>query len=245
MGAAPPVACGAGGWDERVVVAGLDEEQSGHDHQQHDGQLDRDEDEVDLRGDLDPDADDGGEDQHDGRGDQVVALAVGPARDRDPRLAHDVREVRRPAHRHRAGAQGQLQDQVPADDPGDELAQACVGERVGRTSHRHRARELRVAERRQRTREAREDERQRHRRPGLLTRRLAREHEDPGADDHPDPEDGQLDRPELLAELVLGLLGVGDRLLDGLRAREVQLFACPRGRKRSEVTLRPQSPVNA
>ena len=35
---------------------------------------------VDLRGDLDAEADDAGEDQHDRGGDQVVALAVDRAR---------------------------------------------------------------------------------------------------------------------------------------------------------------------
>ena len=57
--------------------------------------------------------------------------------------------------------------------------------------------------------------------PAFVPGRLAGQHEDAGADDHADAEDGQLDGAELLAELVLGLLGVGDRLLDGLRAREV------------------------
>ena len=183
--------------------------------------LDDHEDEVDLRGDLDPRADDGGEDQHDRGGDQVVALAVGEARDGDARLLHHVGEVGRPAHGHRAGPQGQLQDQVPADDPGDELAQARVGERVRRARHRHGAGELRVAERGQRAGDAGEHERQRHGRPGLLPGGLAGQHEDAGADDHADPEHRQLDRAQLLAELMLGLLGVGDRLLDGLRAREV------------------------
>ena len=38
---APLAACGAGRRDERRVVGGLDEEQPGHDHEQHDGDLDR------------------------------------------------------------------------------------------------------------------------------------------------------------------------------------------------------------
>ena len=168
-----------------------------------------------------PDADDGGEDQHDRGGDQVVALAVGPAGDGDPGLLHHVGEVRRPADRDRAGAERQLEDQVPADDPGDQLAEARVGERVRRPGDRHGAGELGVAERGERAGEAGEDERERDRGPGLLAGGLAGEHEDAGADHDADPEDGQLERAELLAQLVLGLLGVGDRLLDGLGAREV------------------------
>ena len=94
--------------------------------------------------------------------------------------------------------EGQLEDQVPADDPGDELAEAGVGERVRRAGHRHRARELRVAERGQRTGDAGEHERQRDRRSGLLPGRLTGQHEDAGADDDADAEHGQLDGPSSL-----------------------------------------------
>jgi hypothetical protein len=70
---AKPRSCGlrarsgfrAGRRDERRVIARLDEEHAGHDHQQHDADLDDHKDEIDLRGDLDPEADDGREDQHD------------------------------------------------------------------------------------------------------------------------------------------------------------------------------------
>ena len=99
--------------------------------------------------------------------------------------------------RHRAGPQRQLQDQVPADDPGDELAEAGVGERVRRARHRHRAGELGVAERRQRAGDPGEHERERDGRTGLLAGGLAGEHEDAGADDHADPEHRQLSGAEL------------------------------------------------
>ena len=86
-------------------------------------------------------------------------------------------------------------------------------------------------------RRAGEDERERDGGPRLLLGDLAGEHEDAGADDDTDPEDGQLDGTELLAELVLGLLGVGDRLLDRLGPHEVQRVASRqrRARKWGEV----------
>ena len=207
--------------DERVVVAGLDEEQPGDDHEQHDADLDHHHHEVDLRGDLDADADHAGEDQHDGGRDQVVPVAVDEGRDGDPDLLHHVGEVRRPADGHRAGAERELEDQVPADDPGHDLAETRVGERVGRAGDRHGARELRVAERREGARDAGEHEGDRDGRTRLLPCRLAGEDEDPGADHHTDSEHGQLDGAELLAELVLGLLRVRDGLLDGLGAQQV------------------------
>jgi hypothetical protein len=44
----------------------------------------------------------------------------------------------------------------------------------------------------------------------------ARQHEDAGADDDADPEDGEVEGGEVLAELVVRLLGVADGVLDGL-----------------------------
>jgi hypothetical protein len=38
--------------------------------------------------------------------------------------------------------------------------------------------------------------------------------EDAGTDDHADPEDGEVERTEVLLQAVLGLLRLGDRLLD-------------------------------
>src|SRR4029453_11891252 len=61
-----------------------------------------------------------------------------------------------------------------------------------------------------------EHERQRHRRAGLGGGGDPGEHEDAGADDDPDAEHGQVPGRKVLPELVVGLLGVPDRLLDRL-----------------------------
>ena len=195
----PGSSLGAGRRDERRVVAGLDEEQAREDHEQHDAELDGDHHEVDVRGDLDPETDDARQDQHDHRGDEVVTLPVGPVRDGDADLVHHVGEVRRPADRDRAGSEGQLEDQVPADRPGHEFAEAGIGERVRRAGHRHRAGELGVAERRKCTGDPREHERQCDRRSSLGARGLTGEHEDSGPDDDADTEDRQLQCTELFA----------------------------------------------
>jgi hypothetical protein len=55
----------------------------------------------------------------------------------------------------------------------------------------------------------------------LDTGGLAGEDEDTGADDHADPEQGELDRAQPLAELVGRLLGVCYRLLDAFGSPEV------------------------
>jgi hypothetical protein len=150
-----------------------------------------------------------------------VPLAVGERRDGDARLVHHVGEVRRPSDGDRAGAESELEDEVPADDPGRQLTEGGVREGVCRPRDRDRARELGVAQSREPTGDAGEDERQGDCRPCLDPGRLAGEHEDSGADDDADTEHGQIQRTQLLAQLVGGFFGVTDRLLDRLGTPQV------------------------
>ena len=63
-----------------------------------------------------------------------------------PMLLEEEVGVLRPALRDHAGAEQQLEEQVPADDPGDQLTEGGVGERVRRPGDRDGRGELRVAE---------------------------------------------------------------------------------------------------
>ncbi len=141
-------------------------------------------------------------DEQEGRQVEVVAVAeaLGPG---DADVVEEDLEVRRPALRHDAGAEHHLEQQVPADDPGDELAQRGVGERVGRAGDRHRGRELGVAEGRQPAADRGEHERQDHAGPGDLLGGLAGQREDAGADDDTDAEDRQVQGGQTFLELVL------------------------------------------
>ena len=148
---------------------------------------------------------------------QVEARAVADRlRYLDAEVAHEHPEVRRPALRHDGRAQQQLEQQVPADDPRDDLAEAGVGERVGRPADRHRRRELGVAQRGEPAAERGEHERQHDRGPGDLLGRTPGEGEDAGADDDADAEDGQVEGGQPSLELVLRLFALVDRLLDRL-----------------------------
>src|SRR5438094_896965 len=75
-----------------------------------------------------------------------------------PEEAEERDEVVRPAVRHGARGDRVLEDQVPADDPGEELAERGVGVGVGAARHRHHRRKLAVAERGERTAESRDAE---------------------------------------------------------------------------------------
>jgi hypothetical protein len=93
-------------------------------------------------------------------------------------------------HRHAV-----LEDQVPADDPRDELAERGVGVRVRAAGDRDRRRKLGVRESREGARHPREHEREQDRR-ARLGDRLADDHEDPGADDGSEPERRQVEKPD-------------------------------------------------
>ena len=116
-----------------------------------------------------------------------------------------VCEVARPADCHDgAGAERQLENEIPTDDPRNQLTQAGVGERVRGPGHRHRARELGVTQCGERAGDARNNEGDRDGRPGLDAGGLAGEHEDAGTDHHPHPEHDQVDGSSCLRSWCVG-----------------------------------------
>ena len=137
-----------------------------------------------------------------------------------PGVVEQRREVARPADGDGGCAERELEDQVPADDPRDQLADRRVRERVGRTGDRHGRGELRVAQRGQRAGDRGHDERERHGRSGARGGGDPGEHEDAGADDHADAPGGQREHAELAPELVLRILRLGDGLLDALGSED-------------------------
>jgi hypothetical protein len=205
------------GRDERGVVRRLDEEQAQADDEEDHRHLDDHQDAGDAAGQL------GAEDRHDRqrhddeRGAEVrPGLVAGQPR----RQVEELLQVCRPAPRHHRRAQRQLQAQVPADDPGDELPEGGVGEGVCRAGDRHRGGELRVAQCGQRAHDAGQGERQHDGGPGVAGGLLPGEHEDARADDHSDPEDGQVEGGEVLAQPVAGFVGVAHRLFDRFGAKK-------------------------
>ena len=156
------------------------------------------------------------------------AEVVGPA---EADRLEEGHEVLAPALRHHGRAEHQLEDQVPADDPGDQLAQGRVGEGVRRAADRDRRGELRVAEGRQTTTDRGDHEREHHRRSGVLRSRLAGQGEDAGADDDADAEDREVQGGQVLLELETFRLGVAHGVLDGLGPQHVHrgTLAVPTG----------------
>src|SRR6476469_5170377 len=118
-------------------------------------------------------------------------------------------EVLAPRDRDRRGADGVLEDQVPADDPGDELAERRVRVGVGGAGHRDRRGQLGEGERGERAGHAREDEGQDDRGTGVADR-LADDDEDAGADDRAEAERGQVEQADDTLPRLALILRVAD-----------------------------------
>ena len=116
-------------------------------------------------------------------------------------------DIARPADGDGGGAHGVFEDQVPADDPGEDLAQRRVSIGVGAARDRHHRGELGVAQADEGAGDAADDEREHDSGAGIVRRRRAGEHEDAGADDAADTERRNAQRAERLAKRVLTRFG--------------------------------------
>jgi hypothetical protein len=145
------------GRDEGREVSGLDVEGPDDDHQQHHCHFDHRDGQADFRRQLGaPGQEDGDECDDQQRSPiELQPTEIGCAAAESEHRA----EITRPAFGHHGGGDREFQDQVPTDDPRDELTERRVGEGVGTARHRHRRGELGVAQRGQAARNGGDDER--------------------------------------------------------------------------------------
>ena len=212
-----PPSVGHGLGDERHVVRGVDEEEAHDDHEQHDRDLDDGEDRAHASGELRAGDEQDGEDRDDQerRPAHLQSGDVDGRGERDADGEERLAEVDAPVLRDHRGAREHLEDEVPADDPREELAHGRVREGVGAAGHRHGGRELGVAHDREPARERGEDERDGHAGPGEVGRRLRADREDARADRDRDAHQGEVPRAERPLQAAFLVDRVGDRRLDG------------------------------
>ena len=120
-----------------------------------------------------------------------------------------------------------LEHQDPAEAPGEDFAQRGIAVAVGGTGHRHRGRELRVAERRQRAGGSRKHERDHDGRAREVRGGRAGEHVDPGAQDAADAEQHEVQRAECAPKSLLR--GICLQGLDRLAREEARGIDAPVG----------------
>ena len=219
---------------ERRPVLGLHEGGAGDDEEQHRRDLDRDHHRVEARALADADHQQHGDRQHDQHRGQVdegprrgARRGGHPGRQIEAEAREDALEVAAPADRHGHRADRVLEDQVPADDPGDDLAERRVGVGVGAARDRDHRRELGVAQRGEAAGEPGQHVRERDRGARLVGGGGAGEHEDPGADDRADAEQREVERGQRALE-VLALLDVAHQLLERLGLQQVRVQSSSR-----------------
>ncbi len=126
-------------------------------------------------------------------------------RQMDMEEREEILEVVGPAVRDGGGGHGVLENQVPADDPGKQLAERRVGVGVGRARDGHHGGKFRVAQGGENARDSGDDEGQHQRGAGAIVRRDARQDEDAGADDGADAEARELDGTEDAAQAIVAV----------------------------------------
>ena len=155
----------------------------------------------------------------------LAALLAGRVGDRVRQRQAEQRveqlvEVRAPADGDGGDRHAALEDQVPADDPGRQLAERGVVVGVGAAGHRDGGGQLREGRRREHAGHAGEDEGEHDRRPRGRDR-LADDHEDAGADDRAEPSAVRPRAPTARLTWVVLLLRLLDEGVDRLGGEEV------------------------
>ncbi len=232
------VACIVHRRHERMPVRRVDELQRERDEEQDHDELDRDDDRVQRRRLRDADvADpaDRADDQHGRQIDERAGRRYVAVGHRQRRIRYGGRqrelhageladraeqavEVARPADRDGRGREEVFEDQHPADEPGDDLAERRVRIRVRAARNRQHRGELGVAQARERAGDAGEDEAQHDGGAGMHRGGLAGQHEDAGADDRADAEHDEVLGGQCALERNLA----GDRALRVLAGVDVR-----------------------
>ena len=221
-----------------------DERSRRHDEHDDDNELDANDDVVGARGFVDADDEqcrNGGDDRHRrdihqraGRVPGPLGRIIGKWRlgigrgNGNADILEKAHDIARPADRDGGSAKRVFEDQVPADDPGDDFAHGGVGVGVGAAGNRHRRSHLRIAEAGKGAGKRAKDKGQRDRRAGISRRGMSGQHENAGTDDGPDAERHEVDGGERALERHAVMRG--QRLhfrLRGFRLQSRNRFAHP------------------
>src|SRR2546429_464488 len=118
-------------------------------------------------------------------------------------VAQERSQVAAPTDRHGRRAKCVFEDQVPPDNPRNQLAKRRIRIGIGASGNRDQRREFRVAQPCEGACDARKHERNDDRRPRKLRRCLPRDDKDSRADDGPNSQRDQVNRAESALQAVL------------------------------------------
>ena len=196
--------------NEGMPVGGIHVRRGDHDEDHDGGELDEHHRRVEPGRFAHADGQQHRQQQHDDHGrhidDAAVERCVGQrVRQMQAEEFEDLAEISGPADGDGGGGDGVFQDQVPADDPRDQFADAGIGIAVGAARAADGARELGIGERGEGAGDAGNDERQHDGGAGMLRRDHAGEHENARADDAADAEHGQVEGAKAAFQAGIGI----------------------------------------
>src|SRR6185437_5071069 len=114
----------------------------------------------------------------------------------DAEVLQKTKHITAPPGGHSGGAEGILQDQVPANDPGENLTQSGVAVSVGRAGDGNHGGELGVAEAGENAANPGNDKGKNDGGPGVHGRGRSRQNENAGADNGADSQGNQVARSQ-------------------------------------------------
>ena len=208
--------------DEGNPVVGIDVGRSAEDEEDDDGELDDDDDVVEAGGFTDPDHEEDGGGQADEDGGEVEeGSTLGPdavvedqrggaesGRDIDAEVVEEFYGVAGPSDGDSGGGEQVFQDKVPANDPGEEFAEAGIGVGVGAAGGGNHGGVFGIAEACKEAADARDGEGENEGGSGVICGGGAGEYENSGTDDGADAEESELPGAKGFDEagLVFGLV---------------------------------------
>src|SRR5215472_4204446 len=125
-------------------------------------------------------------------------------------------DVTGPTHGDGGGADGVFEDEVPADDPGEEFAHGGVGVGVRAAGDRDHGGEFAVAHAGEGATDGGDDEREDDGGSGVIGGGDAGEREESRSDDGADSEGDEIASAEGALEVVLARVGLGDEACERL-----------------------------
>ena len=132
-------------------------------------------------------------------------------------------QIAAPSSRHRCRSHGILDDQVPADDPGENFAERGVPVRVGGPGNRNQRGEFGVAQTRKDAADSGENERQHNGRPRKIRRHGSGQDENSRADDGAHAERDQIHRAQHAPQRVIALfLRFLQQRVDWFRGQQIR-----------------------
>ena len=121
-------------------------------------------------------------------------------RHRNAEILEEAHDIARPSDRHRGGAKRIFEDQVPADDPGDDLSHRRIGVGVGTAGDRNGRGHFRITQTREGAGGRAEDEGHRDGRPGVGRGGVPGQHKNARPDDGADAQGDEIGGREAALE---------------------------------------------